>query len=45
MYQPWIFRPSAEVYSISFTSPSFLPFMMSSLTAVSCLMFCGDATS
>ena len=41
MYQPWIFRPSGDVYHISFTSPSFLPARMSSLTAVSCFICSG----
>ena len=45
MYQPWIFRPSTDVYQISLTSPSFFPARMSSLTAVNCFICCGVAMS
>jgi hypothetical protein len=45
MYQLWIFKPSGAVYHISFTSPSLLPFRMSSFTNVSCFTVCGLAMS
>ena len=46
MYQPWILSPSADVYQISVTSPSFLPARMSSLTCGQLLdLLTGCATS